>query len=86
MLTDPAERVLYDALKSASIEAAVLFKRGDFTGYLKTFAVLKTPVDAFFESVMVMADDPKLRRNRLALLSDLRAAMNQVADISRLAA
>lgn len=86
MLTDPAERVLFDALKSASKEAAVLFKRGDFTGYLKTFAVLKNPVDAFFESVMVMADDPKLRRNRLALLSDLRAAMNQVADISRLAA
>lgn len=86
MLTDPAERVLFDALKSTSKEAAALFKRGDFTGYLKTFAVLKTPVDTFFESVMVMVDDPKLRRNRLALLSDLRAAMNQVADISRLAA
>jgi glycyl-tRNA synthetase beta chain len=85
-LIDPAERALFDALKAASQRAASLFKQGDFAGYLKTFAVLKSPVDAFFESVMVMADDPGLRRNRLALLADLREAMNQVADISRLAA
>jgi glycyl-tRNA synthetase beta chain len=86
MLKDPAERALYDALKTTSKAASALFKQGDFTGYLKSFAVLKSPVDAFFESVMVMSDDPGLRQNRLALLSDLRAAMNQVADISRLAA
>jgi glycyl-tRNA synthetase beta chain len=86
MLNDPAERALYDALKTTSTAATALFKQGDFTGYLKSFAVLKSPVDAFFESVMVMVDDPGLRQNRLALLSDLRAAMNQVADISRLAA
>jgi len=85
-LIDPAERALFDALRAASQRAASLFKQGDFAGYLKTFAVLKSPVDAFFESVMVMADDPDLRRNRLALLADLREAMNQVADISRLAA
>ena len=59
---------------------------GDFTGYLKTFAVLKTPVDAYFESVMVMVDDPEVRRNRLALLRDLRDEMNRIADISKLAA
>ena len=47
---------------------------------------MKTPVDAFFDSVMVMADDLDLRRNRLALLSDLRLSMNRVADISKLAA
>jgi len=63
-----------------------LFEQGDYTGYLKAFAILKNPVDAFFDSVMVMAEDADLRRNRLALLSDLRLSMNRVADISKLAA
>ena len=49
-----------------------LFERGDYTGYLKSFAVLKAPVDAFFDKVMVMVEDPKLRRSRLALLHELR--------------
>jgi glycyl-tRNA synthetase beta chain len=49
-------------------------------------AALKAPVDAFFESVMVNADDLALRANRLALLARLHAAMNRVADLSRLAA
>ena len=62
-----------------------LFKQGDYTGYLKTFAVLKTPVDVFFDKVMVMVEQEAPRRNRLALLADLRQAMNRVADISRLA-
>jgi glycyl-tRNA synthetase beta chain len=84
-LKEPAERALFEALKSASAEAAPLFKRGDFTGYLKSFAVLKSPVDAFFDSVMVMVDETELRRNRLALLADLRLEMNQIADISKLA-
>ncbi|MBI4207241.1 MAG: glycine--tRNA ligase subunit beta, partial [Betaproteobacteria bacterium] len=60
--------------------------QGDFTGYLKAFAVLKSPVDAFFDSVLVMADEPELRQNRLALLAELREEMNRVADISKLAA
>ncbi|MBC7943792.1 MAG: glycine--tRNA ligase subunit beta [Burkholderiales bacterium] len=86
MLQDPAELALFHALQSAARQAAPLFRRGDFTGYLKTFAVLKSPVDAFFDSVMVMVDDPALRQNRLGLLADLRREMNQVADISKLAA
>jgi glycyl-tRNA synthetase beta chain len=85
-LQEPAERELFDALGKASHTARPLFDRGDFTGYLKTFAVLKSPVDAFFDSVMVMAEDIELRRNRLALLADLRTEMNRVADISKLAA
>jgi len=85
-LREPAEQRLFDALGKASREAKPLFDRGDFTGYLKTFAVLKSPVDAFFDSVMVMAEDLELRRNRLALLADLRMEMNRVADISKLAA
>jgi len=85
-LREPAERALYDALHESAGRAHALFERGDYTGYLKTFAVLKAPVDAFFDGVMVMVDDAQLRRNRLALLADLRSAMNRVADISRLAA
>ncbi len=85
-LKEPAEIALFDALKTASSSANALFERRDYTGYLKTFAVLKAPVDAFFDSVMVMVDDPTLRQNRLALLSELREQMNRVADISKLAA
>jgi len=84
-LKEPAEKALFDALKTTSRKADALFKQGDFTGYLKTFAVLRSPVDAFFESVMVMADAPELRHNRLALLADLRKEMNRIADISKLA-
>jgi len=85
-LKEPAERALFEALRSATARAEPLYARGDFTGYLKSFAVLKSPVDAFFDSVMVMVDEPELRRNRLGLLADLQRQMNQVADISKLAA
>jgi glycyl-tRNA synthetase beta chain len=83
---EQAERDLFDALKQASGKATPLFQKGDYTGYLKTFAVLKSPVDAFFDSVMVMVDESAVRQNRLALLADLRQEMNRVADISKLAA
>ena len=86
LLQDPQERALFDALRAASRDATPRFEQGDFTGYLKTFAVLKAPVDAFFDAVMVMVEDPPLRRNRLALLEDLRREMNRVADVSKLAA
>jgi len=85
-LQEPAERELYSALAITANNAKGLYERGDFTGFLKTFAALKGPVDAFFDSVMVMVDDPELRRNRLALLADLRSEMNRVADLSKLAA
>ncbi len=57
----------------------------DFTGALKQLAALKAPVDAFFDGVMVMADDLAVRGNRLALLSGLAGIMNQVAELSLLA-
>jgi glycyl-tRNA synthetase beta chain len=85
-LEEPAERALFEALRIASGSAKALFERGDYAGYLKAFAIMKTPVDAFFDSVKVMVENDALRRNRLALLTDLRDAMNRVADISRLAA
>jgi glycyl-tRNA synthetase beta chain len=86
MLKEPAELALFDALKTISQKATAHYDRGDFTGYLKAFAVLRSPVDAFFDSVMVMVEDPGMRQNRLALLADLRKQMNRVADISKLAA
>jgi glycyl-tRNA synthetase beta chain len=84
-LKETAEISLFDALQKASGSANQLFERGDYAGYLKTFAVLKAPVDAFFDKVMVMVEEKALRQNRLALLADLRKAMNRVADISKLA-
>jgi glycyl-tRNA synthetase beta chain len=67
-------------------QADAAFAAGDFTGSLQALAALKAPVDAFFDAVMVNADDPALRANRLALLRALHGAMNRVADLSRLAA
>jgi glycyl-tRNA synthetase beta chain len=83
--TDPAERALHEAIRAASEKAKPLYEKGDYTGYLKSFSVLKAPIDAFFDKVMVMVEDDQLRRGRLALLRDLREAMNRVADISKLA-
>jgi len=85
-LPEPAEQALHRAIRSTAATADPLFERGDYTGYLKAFAVLKAPVDDFFDQVMVMVEDDGLRLGRLALLADLRAAMNRVADISKLAA
>ena len=85
-LKEPAERALHEAIRVTSEKARPLYEKGDYTGYLKSFSVLKEPVDAFFDKVMVMVEDDKLRRSRLALLRDLREAMNRVADISKLAA
>ena len=84
-LKEAAEISLFDALQKATGSANQLFERGDYAGYLKTFAVLKAPVDTFFDKVMVMDEQKALRQNRLALLADLRKAMNRVADISKLA-
>ena len=85
VLKEPAELALLSALELANSNAVPMYERGDYTGYLRSFAVLKQPVDAFFDSVMVMAKEDDLRHNRLALLRDLRDAMNRVADISKLA-
>src|SRR5712671_2968102 len=84
-LKEPAEISLFEALQAASRSAKPLFDSGNFAGYLKTFASLKSPVDSFFDTVMVMADDKRLRENRLALLNDMRKAMNRFSDISKLA-
>ncbi len=85
LYAEPAERALADAMAAARGPADAALACGDLTGSLQALAVLKAPVDAFFDQVMVNTDDTALRRNRLALLAGLHAAMNRVADLARLA-
>lgn len=84
-LFEPAERALAQTIATLSPRAQSQFEAGDFAGSLSTLAQAREPVDAFFADVMVMADDPAVRANRLALLAELHGLMNKVADISRLA-
>jgi glycyl-tRNA synthetase beta chain len=83
-LVDAAEKQLAEQLTSVSKAVLPLMERGDYTPALKQLAALKEPVDAFFDSVMVMADDTALRDNRLALLQSLGNLFLRVADLSRL--
>ncbi len=85
LFSEPAERVLYDAMQQLRPDIESRTKAGDYTGALQALAVLKQPVDSFFDQVMVMDEDESVRNNRLALLGDLKAMMNRVADISKLA-
>ncbi len=86
LLKEAAEAALHAALHAVAPGADAAFERGDHTASLQALAALKAPVDAFFDGVMVNADDAALRANRLALLGALQRAMNRVADLSRLAA
>ena len=83
---EDAEKDLVVKVAAIGLDADKAFAAGDYTASLQALAALKTPVDAFFDSVMVNADDPALRANRLALLNQLHRTMNRVADLSRLAA
>ena len=85
LLTEPAEIALNTALSKVKPEADKLFESGDYKASLKTLAALKSPVDDFFDNVMVNADDPALKANRLGLLAILHQTMNRVADLSKLA-
>lgn len=86
LLVEPAEAALAARMTSLAGDVTSAFEKSDFTGALKTLALMKDEVDAFFNDVMVMAEDQALRNNRLALLSNLHRMMNRVADISKLAA
>jgi glycyl-tRNA synthetase beta chain len=84
LLREPAEAALNESLGGAKPRADAAFERGDYTASLQALAALKAPVDAFFDGVMVNAEDAALRANRLGLLATLHAAMNRVADLSKL--
>ncbi len=85
VMVEDSEKKLYADILSVKPVADRQFASGNYTGTLQTLATLHDDVDAFFTNVMVMADDPKLRNNRIALLKELHSMMNQVADISKLA-
>ena len=85
LLKDAAEKDLAATLILLKPEVDRLFELGDYTASLKVLAAFKTPVDAFFDNVMVNAEEVALKNNRLALLNQLHQAMNRVADLSKLA-
>jgi glycyl-tRNA synthetase beta chain len=85
-MTDEAERSLYAAMQDITPFAQSYFDRGDYGQNLKALVTLKPFIDDFFDQVMVMSEDKAVRMNRAALLQQLGGLMNQVADISKLAA
>jgi glycyl-tRNA synthetase beta chain len=86
LLVEDAEQALYAAMQATVPTANAQFDAGDHTASLQSLAALRAPVDAFFNGVMVNAEDVALKANRLGLLKQLHEAMNRVADLSRLAA
>jgi glycyl-tRNA synthetase beta chain len=85
LLQEPAEQALHAAMQQVAPRAHAQFEAGDYAASLQTLAALRAPVDAFFDGVMVNAEQADLRLNRLGLLATLHQAMNRVADLSRLA-
>ena len=85
LFAEPAESALAAAITAVKPVAETQLGSGDYTAALKALAALRDPVDAFFDGVMVNADEQQIRANRLALLSELHGIMNRVADLSRLA-
>ncbi|MCA3598234.1 MAG: glycine--tRNA ligase subunit beta [Methylobacterium sp.] len=85
LLTEASEKALHAALSKAGEAVLVALEKPDFEAAMRAMASLRGPVDAFFDAVMVNADDPAIRRNRLALLATLRRVTRQVADFSKIA-
>ena len=85
LLKEPAEIALFAAMNDVAPKAKAQFEAGDYTASLQSLAALRAPVDAFFDGVMVNAEDLALRKNRQGLLKTLHEAMNRVADLSKLA-
>ena len=85
LLKEPAEIALFAAMNEVAPKAKAQFESGDYTASLQTLAALRAPVDAFFDGVMVNAEEMDLRLNRQGLLKSLHEAMNRVADLSKLA-
>ena len=79
---EPAEKALAEAVLALHTEVQPLIAQGDYTAVLDKLANLRAPVDNFFDNVMVNAEDPALRQNRLAILNTLQSLFLQVADIS----
>jgi glycyl-tRNA synthetase beta chain len=76
------ERALFDEVRRLESSVGPALETGDYAAALRQLAALKEPVDAFFDAVMVMDEDPDLRANRLALLSRLKSLFDRIADLS----
>jgi glycyl-tRNA synthetase beta chain len=85
LLHELQERVLYEAIQKVKADTVAAINVENFAGAMRALAELRAPVDAFFDKVTVNTDDAKLRANRLALLSEIRAATLNVADFSKIA-
>ena len=81
-LVEDAEKALFAELAKIAPQVEPLFAAKDYTAALSALAALRAPVDAFFDGVMVMADDADLKANRLRMLAQLRELFTKVADIS----
>ena len=86
MMVLPEEKNLASTFGRLEPDVDRAFRALDYTSALKALASLKTPVDAFFDKVMVMDKDPRVRANRIGFLGKLHGAMNRIADLSKLAA
>jgi glycyl-tRNA synthetase beta chain len=83
-LNEPAEKALFEAIEKVAPRIEPLCRKGEYTRALQTLAGLRQPVDRFFDEVLVMADEPALRENRLALLQRLSGLFTAIADIALL--
>ncbi|MCB1961177.1 MAG: glycine--tRNA ligase subunit beta [Rhodocyclaceae bacterium] len=86
LLQEDAEKAVFEQLNALAPQVAAYFDHEDYTEALRVLAGLRSAVDRFFDEVMVMAEEPRVRANRLALLAALAGQMNRVADLSRLSA
>ena len=84
LLAEPAEKELYRAFQGLAAEAQDRFEAGQYLDFLQGLSALKEPIDRFFDEVLVMAPDQKVRRNRLALLNQIAGMFHQVAEFSHL--
>jgi glycyl-tRNA synthetase beta chain len=84
-LKEPHEKALHAAIQKVSADTVAAINVENFAGAMRALAELRPPVDAFFDKVTVNVDQPKLRENRLRLLSEIRAATLKVADFSKIA-
>ncbi|MPW44193.1 glycine--tRNA ligase subunit beta [Acinetobacter guerrae] len=84
LLVEDAEKALFAALQSVTPVVQPLLEAHNYTDALSQLASLRSPIDAFFDNVMVMAEDPKLKANRLRLLAQLRGLFTAIADVSML--
>jgi len=84
LFLDPSETALYDAYQTVKKRVSRHLSQGDFAQALRNMASLRDPVDAFFAAVLVMADDPDIRKNRLTLLERIGSLFDTIADFTKI--